>query len=291
MQITGKTSFAFQAMILLTHIELDQIADAIKQKQRKIEISASLGRWNPKQAQIDGNLVKIEDESFDFSRVKYDRKSVYRLEDATLKKIQFFSEKTNKLYKLVSTTPMPTLSISGIYMHRLIEGGPKADNQRRLHLLHPLKNCRVLDTCLGLGYTTIEAARHCKMVCAFEVDPNVIEIARMNPYSWEAFHEDNIHLTIGDVYEEIKNLEDTSFDRVIHDPPRFSLAGDLYSRRFYKQLYRILRPRGILFHYTGRPGSQKHGRDFPAEVMKRLKEVGFRKVTRVPEVLGVTTRR
>ena len=28
MQITGKTSFAFQAMILLTHIELDQIADA-----------------------------------------------------------------------------------------------------------------------------------------------------------------------------------------------------------------------------------------------------------------------
>ena len=123
-------------MILLTHIELDQIANAIKQKQRKIEISASLGRWNPKQAQIDGNLVKIEDESFDFSRVKYDRKSVYRLEDATLKKIQFFSEKTNKLYKLVSTTPMPTLSISGIYMHRLIEGGPKADNQRRLHLLH-----------------------------------------------------------------------------------------------------------------------------------------------------------
>ena len=48
-------------MILLTHIELDQIADAIKQKQSEIEISTSLGRWPLKQAWIDGNLVKIED--------------------------------------------------------------------------------------------------------------------------------------------------------------------------------------------------------------------------------------
>ena len=278
-------------MILLTHIELDQIAHAIQQKQSEIEISTSLGKWDSKQAQIDGNLVKIADESFNFSRVKYDRKSVYRLEDATLKKIQFFSERTNKFYKLVPTTPMPTLSISGIYMHRFIEGGPKADNQRRLRLLHPFKNCCVLDTCLGLGYTTIEIARHCKMVRVFEVDPNVIEIARMNPHSWEVFEQDNIRLTIGDGYEEIENLDGMSFDRVIHDPPRFSLAGDLYSRRFYEQLYRVLRPRGILFHYTGSPGSQKHGRDFPAEVMKRFKEVGFRKVIRTPEVLGVVARR
>ena len=113
----------------------------------------------------------------------------------------------------------------------------------------------------------------------------------MNPHSWEVFDQDNIRLTIGDVYEEIENLDGMSFDRVIHDPPRFSLAGDLYSRRFYEQLYRVLRPRGILFHYTGSPGSQKHGRDFPAEVMKRFKEVGFRKVIRTPEVLGVVARR
>ncbi len=279
------------SMILLTHNELEQIATAIEQKQPEIQLSTSLGRWAPKRARINGCLIQIDGELFDFSRVAYDRKSVYRLENGSLKKIQFFSEETNKLYKLVPTSPLPTLAISGVYMHRLADGGPKADNLRRMRRLQPLKNRLVLDTCLGLGYTAVEAAQACKAIYAFERDVNVIEIARINPYSWEMFHSNNIHITIGDIYEEIENLEDAFFDRILHDPPTFSLAGELYSRRFYEQLYRVLRPKGILLHYTGAPGSKKRGRDLPAEVMKRLNDVGFRNVARAPEVLGVIARR
>ena len=287
----GCLSFSQYDMTLLTYLELDAIANVAKQGQREVEISTSLGRWAPKLARIDGRFVQIDGEAFEFSRVKYDQKSVYCLKEGTLKKVQFFSEETNKLYKLLPTAPLATLSISGVNMHRIVEGGPTADNQRRMRHLHPLADCRVLDTCMGLGYTTIEAAKRCRLVVVFEIDPNVIRLARINPHSWEAFHQDNIHLTIGDVYQGIKDLENASFDRVIHDPPRFSLAGDLYSGHFYEQLYRVLRPRGILFHYTGAPGSKKRGRDFCGEVIKRLKAVGFRSVARAPEVLGVVARR
>lgn len=278
-------------MTLLTYLELDAIVNAANQGQKAVEISTSLGKWSPKLARIDARFAEIDGEPFEFSRVKYDQKSVYRLEMGTLKKVQFFSEETNKLYKLLPTVPLPTLSISGVNMHRLVEGGPTADNQRRMRHFHPLANCRVLDTCMGLGYTTIEAAKQCKSVTVFEIDPNVIQLARINPHSWDAFHQDNIHLTIGDVCQGIEDLETASFDRIIHDPPRFSLAGDLYSGHFYEQLYRVLRPRGILFHYTGAPGSKKRGRDFCGEVIKRLKAVGFRSVARAPEVLGVVVRR
>ena len=45
----------------------------------------------------------------------------------------------------------------------------------------------------------------------------------------------------------------SAFDAVLHDPPRFGIAGELYSQAFYDHLARVLKPRGVLFHYTGTP--------------------------------------
>lgn len=39
----------------------------------------------------------------------------------------------------------------------------------------------------------------------------------------------------------------------MHNPPRFSIAGELYGLDFYRALYRVLRRDGKLFHYTGEP--------------------------------------
>ena len=50
-------------------------------------------------------------------------------------------------------------------------------------------------------------------------------------------------------------------DAVLHDPPRFGIAGELYSQSFYDQLARVLRPRGRLFHYTGTPNKLTSRRD------------------------------
>ena len=61
-------------------------------------------------------------------------------------------------------------------------------------------------------------------------------------------------------------------DAILHDPPRFGIAGELYSQGFYyEQLARILKRRGRLFHYTGSPNQV----DQRAEMFPRRWPVGY----------------
>jgi predicted methyltransferase len=64
-------------------------------------------------------------------------------------------------------------------------------------------------------------------------------------------------------------------DAILHDPPRFGIAGELYSQSFYYELARVLKRHGRLFHYTGSPNKLTSGRDVPREVAKRLEQAGF----------------
>src|SRR4029079_18734450 len=86
---------------------------------------------------------------------------------------------------------------------------------------------------------------------------------------------DALTLTHGDIVEHIATLPDASVDAILHDPPRFGIAGELYSQAFYDQLARVLRRNGRLFHYTGAPNKLTSRRDVPNEVAKRLRLAGF----------------
>src|SRR5882672_8092780 len=79
----------------------------------------------------------------------------------------------------------------------------------------------------------------------------------------------------GDIAAEIDALPANSFDAILHDPPRFGTAGELYSQAFYDQLARVLKRNGKLFHYTGTPNKLTSGRNVPNEVAKRLQHAGF----------------
>jgi hypothetical protein len=74
---------------------------------------------------------------------------------------------------------------------------------------------------------------------------------------------------------QIATLPSGSFDAILHDPPRFGIAGELYSQVFYDDLARVLKRNGKLFHYTGTPNKLTSGRDVPNEVTKRLRNAGF----------------
>jgi predicted methyltransferase len=76
-------------------------------------------------------------------------------------------------------------------------------------------------------------------------------------------------------------------DAVLHDPPRFGIAGQLYSQAFYDQLARVLRRRGRLFHYVGTPNKLTSGRDVPREVATRLGRAGFATEYRGDGILAV----
>ena len=83
-------------------------------------------------------------------------------------------------------------------------------------------------------------------------------------------------LTHGDITAQIASLADRSVDAILHDPPRFGIAGELYSQAFYDELARVIRRGGRLFHYTGSPNRLTSQRNVPLEVSRRLERAGFR---------------
>ncbi len=176
-----------------------------------------------------------------------------------------------------------TLEIDGIHMHRVKGADPYTDARMKVDALEVERGMFVWDTCGGLGYTTIFLLRSGAQVMTTEKDPNVLKLARINPWSREMWRAD---VRLADATRFVRNVPDESFNRILHDPPRFALAGELYSRDFYRELYRVLKPGGILYHYTGSPG-RKRGRDVQRGVMRRLFEAGFRYLRREKRTEGV----
>jgi predicted methyltransferase len=95
----------------------------------------------------------------------------------------------------------------------------------------------------------------------------------LNP--WSPAVGNDLSLVNADIAQSIASLPEQSYEAILHDPPRFGTAGELYSQAFYDQLARVLRTRGMLFHYTGTPNKLTSGRDVPNEVAARLRRAGF----------------
>jgi predicted methyltransferase len=211
------------------------------------------------------------------------------VEDGEAEKVQRFSELLNRFYSLMPTERAPTLLVSGIPMHRIKGIDPREDTLLKIATIAPVTG-RVLDTCTGLGYTAIEAAKTAEQVVTIELDPMVLEIAQLNPWSRSLFENPRIQQIVGDSFEEILGFEDGAFARIIHDPPMFSLAGELYSGAYYRHLFRLLKQRGRLFHYIGDLDSRS-GRNVAKGVVRRLQEAGFSRIVRKPRAFGVVAYR
>lgn len=209
----------------------------------------------------------------------------YYVEENALKAIKGFSAFSGRYYGLMPTSSAPTMLISGIPMHRIKDTNPHQDTLNKIKAIAPIKG-DVLDTTTGLGYTAIEAAKTARHVVTIEIDPVAQEIARQNPWSQALFNNPKITQIIGDAFDEIEGFDAESFSAMIHDPPMFSLAGDLYSLAFYQQALRVLKPSGRIFHYIGDPDS-KSGARVTAGVIRRLQEAGFQRVIRAPRAFGV----
>jgi hypothetical protein len=197
-----------------------------------------------------------------------------------------YDDETRKYYKLLATTTWPTVEISGIRMHRVESADPQTDTRLKMKAARPYGD--VLDCCTGLGYTAIAAAKRpeVRRVLTVDRDKNVLLLAKQNPPSAELFSSPKIESVIADTAEYVKTLRDDLFDSIVHDPPRLAMAGELYGEAFYRELFRVLKPGGRLYHYTGAPG-RAAGKDIPGGVMRRLQAAGFTRVQRVPWAQGV----
>jgi uncharacterized protein len=230
--------------------------------------------FESKDAFIDG--IKIEEKYL--NKIEKNKEKAFLIEDGKVYKIQLFDEKTNKFYKLRPTSidTAPTMEISGIPMHITVEMNPMEDTLNKIKGIEPV--CGIcLDTCLGLGYSAAELAKRAKKVIAFEISECAFEMIKINPWS-EIMDMNNVDLRIENVVEGIKSFSDEYFDVIIHDPPSYKFAVELYLEDFYLDLYRVMKKGARLYHYVGEPGKKNQGLDIPTKVKDRLIKIGFKNV-------------
>ena len=189
------------------------------------------------------------------------------------------------LIKLVPTQwGAPTFEIDGIKMLPTVSESPFEDARRKVDLVG-VRQRRVLDTCGGLGYFAAWCVRRgAARVLSCEKNPQVLWLRDLNP--WSPPPDPVLEVLNTGIETHIETLADATFDVILHDPPRFGIAGELYSRHFYEQLARVLRPGGTLFHYTGSPNKLTSGRDVPGEVLRRLTQSGFQARRALDGILG-----
>ncbi len=259
---------------LLCYPVVLEIFKARERKANSIELSLDLG--------LSKELCKLTSEGVEVRRelVKWDRleeiadrkRDIYYVEDGEVLPIQIVDKHFYKLVFVKWLHP-PTLEIDGIHMHRIKDVTPEIDAQMKMSLLGSLKCCKILDTCMGLGYTAIESLKKgaCRIV-TFELDENVLRIAALNPWS-KLLCDEKIEVYHGDIIEGIEEYLEY-FDIVIHDPPRISIAGELYSLELYVKLARALKPNGRIVHYVGQPGIHT-GKKIWRGVMERMRQAGF----------------
>lgn len=274
--------------IILSYVQAEPLLDARRKGLTSAGTSPDLGRTTVTVALAEEGVIFPGGERLDWLSIEKICKSevnCYLVEDNAIRPVQIFSEYTNRMCSLLPTKGAPSMLIAGFVMHRIKDTDPMQDTRSKIAAIAPISG-RVLDTATGLGYTAIEAARSAEEVVTIELDPGAQAMARLNPWSRELFDNPKITRIMGDSYEVVQEFADESFARIIHDPPTFSLAGDLYAGAFYRQLYRILRRGGRLYHYIGDPDSKASG-GVTRGALRRLQEAGFTRVTRKAEAYGV----
>jgi uncharacterized protein len=254
---------------LLTLAVFQKLATARTRGEPRLTISLDLGRTT---ATVEPGL-----DSWRWQQMRYpypenirDR-TIYAWSGTAFEAVSRFQ---GSLLKLVPTDwGPPTFEIDGIKMLPTAKISPFEDARIKVALIAP-RGKRVLDCCGGLGYfahwcLTAQATS----VLSFEKNESVLWLRGINP--WSPHADARLQLKHEDVSTAIDGLPARAFDAILHDPPRFGIAGELYSQAFYDQLARVIAPDGLLFHYTGTPNRLTSGRDVPKEVKRRLEKSGF----------------
>jgi hypothetical protein len=265
---------------LLTLALVDAIRGAARAGRTTLECSLDLGR-STTQVEAGADTFRWRARHWPLPMAK--ERTVYRFDGDRFVAV---SRYTQALIKLVPTDwGPPTFEIDGIKMLPTARVSPYADAITKVALVAPQGRV-VLDTCGGLGYfaaACLEAGA--RRIVSFEKNADVLWLRTVNP--WSPPTGGALELTHGDILEHIGAIGSGAVGAILHDPPRFGIAGELYSQAFYGELARVLEKRGRLFHYTGSPNKLTTGRDVPAEVGKRLRQAGFSTEPMLDGVLAV----
>ena len=274
-------------MIVLSYFQANALLEARRAGRAAALISLDLG-LSTTEVCLTNERVIFPDTILAWSEIeeiaRHDT-ACFIAENSHAQMIRGYSDLTGRVYGLMPTAAAPTMLISGLPMHRIKGTDPHQDTLAKIQAIAPITG-RVLDTCTGLGYSAIEAAKTAEHVITIELDPTAQEMAHYNRWSRSLFENPRIEQIMGDAFEVVPSFEDGAFSCIVHDPPMLNLAGELYSGEFYRDCWRVLRHSGKLFHYIGAPDS-KSGARTTKGVVRRLQEAGFTRVAHKPQAFGV----
>ena len=271
-------------------INAQQALEAIAKGLSCVMLSTDLNISEQEFSIIDQELVLDQDNKLSINELKKIVKKTQRIYLCSDGDMEPLEDRSSGYYKLVPTQGAPLLEISGVKMH-ISKGTDPFTSASEMSQQAVRKGDKVLDCCSGLGYAAIAAHRlGASEVLTIELSHQVMGLRAQNPWSKDLGN-DGIVQRQGSSYELIGTMPSISFDSVIHDPPRFSLAGELYSEEFYREICRVLRPGGRLFHYTGNPHVVKKGSSFVDGVIRRLKSAGFKNVVKGEHLMGVSAQK
>jgi predicted methyltransferase len=267
-----------------------QALEAISKGLPSVRLSTDLNISERDYSISNQSLVLDEDNRLSITELKKVVKKTQRIYLCRDGDMHALEDRSSGYYKLVPTDGAPLLEISGVKMH-ISKGTDPFTSASEMAEQAVSKGDNVLDCCSGLGYAAIAAHRlGASEVLSIELSPEVMGLREQNPWSKDLGEEGILQIQ-GSSFEFITTLPEISFDSVIHDPPRFSLAGELYSETFYREIYRVLRKGGRLFHYTGNPHVVNKGSSFVDGVIRRLKAAGFKNVKKVEHLMGVSAQK
>ncbi|MEO8314101.1 MAG: SAM-dependent methyltransferase [Pseudomonadota bacterium] len=254
---------------LLTQDIAQKLCAARDRSEALLTLSLDLGRTT--------TTVELGSSSWLYQRTRLPypegikERTVYGWNGTGFEAVARFQE---SLVKLVPTDwGPPTFEIDGIKMLPTAKVSPFEDAKRKVALIQP-RGKRVLDCCGGLGYFAHWCLNDMAAeVHSFEKNESVLWLRGINP--WSPRGNPRLRLQQADITQQIASLPSKSYDAILHDPPRFGTAGELYSQVFYDELARVITKGGLLFHYTGSPNKITSGRDVPKEVKRRLQKAGF----------------
>ena len=261
---------------ILSSEELRKIIAAIENGEKSVSVSFDLGYSGKKEIVglfnrgfvVDSKEIKVDN-------IRDDDKSCYLVLDDCLEKAQYVSRDVGGIYRLVPTQARPILQISGTSMHK--QSFIERIEKDRLY-------GNILDAGTGLGYTAIACGKNraVKKVTTIEIDPMILDIQKINPYSQELFLNKKISLVHGNLTEEVLGFLDGEFSFIILDGGTPRSSEGFFSLRNYEQIFRVLRNGGKLYHYVPNP-KVKSGKDFGAHISSFLKKAGFTKIERDKE--------
>ena len=262
---------------LLTSWTAKTVQDAMKAGKPEVNISLDLGKSEVsiKLSKKSATIGNTELKEKKLKKIIKRENVVFAIEDDDFYPLEIREEGYVKMVPAPGGLGAPTFELSGVKMHRTKDIDPYED--ARTKVAESVKpGDTVFDTCGGLGYTATWALEYgAAQIYSCEINPDVIALRKYNPWTRRYLESDQIEKIHRSSAEEIQDFSTGYFDLIMHDPPRFSLSGDLYGDEFISEMSRTLKSTGILVFYTGEPYRSGRGRSFIDGVEKRLRRNRF----------------